>query len=153
MPRPESQINLEELEKLCAIQCTDQEIAAYFGVSTRTIERRRKVLGFQEVMERGRAKGRVSVRRQLFKLADNGNLGATIFLAKNLLGYKDRLATEHSGPAGGPMEVSLADVLRERQRQETGDRSQESGVRRQESGDRRQESGVRSGKGEGGGTE
>jgi hypothetical protein len=116
MPRPESRINLEELEKLCAMQCSDQEIAAYFGVSTRTIERRRKVEGFQEAMERGRAKGRLSVRRQLFKLANNGSLGATIFLAKNVLGYKDVMATEHSGPAGGPMEVSLADVLRERQR-------------------------------------
>jgi hypothetical protein len=116
MARPEARVNLEELEKLCAMQCTDEEIAAYFGVSTRTIERRRKVRGFRETIERGRAKGRVSVRRQLFKLASNGNLGATIFLAKNLLGYRDVMATEHSGPAGGPMEISLADVLRERQR-------------------------------------
>ena len=116
MPRPESRINLEELEKLCAMQCTEQEIAAYFGVSTRTIRRRRQAEVFGETMERGRAKGRVSVRRQLFKLANNGSLGATIFLAKNLLGYKDVMATEHSGPAGGPMEISLADVLRERQR-------------------------------------
>jgi hypothetical protein len=127
MARPKFRINLEELEKLCAMQCTDVEIAAYFRVSVRTIERRRKVQGFREAIERGRAKGRVSVRRQLFRLSNNGNLGATIFLAKNLLGYKDVVATEHSGPAGGPMEISLADVLRERQKQETGVRSQESG--------------------------
>jgi hypothetical protein len=120
MARPEARVNLEELEKLCAMQCTDEEIAAYFGVSTRTIERRRKVRGFRETIERGRAKGRVSVRRQLFKLASNGNLGATIFLAKNLLGYRDVTATEHSGPAGGPMEISLADVLRERRREGDG---------------------------------
>jgi hypothetical protein len=120
MARPEARVNLEELEKLCAMQCTDEEIAAYFGVSTRTIERRRKVQGFRETIERGRAKGRVSVRRQLFKLANNGNLGATIFLAKNLLGYRDVTATEHSGPAGGPMEISLADVLRERRREGDG---------------------------------
>jgi hypothetical protein len=121
MPRPESRINLEELEKLCAIECSDEEIAAYFGVSTRTIERRRKAQGFGQAIERGRAKGRVSVRRQLFKLANNGSLGATIFLAKNVLGYKDVVATEHSGPAGGPMEVSLADVLRERRKARVGD--------------------------------
>ncbi|HEY6341686.1 MAG TPA: hypothetical protein VIY49_09355 [Bryobacteraceae bacterium] len=102
------------------MQCTDEEIAAYFRVSVRTIERRRAVQGFREAIERGRAKGRMSVRRQLFRLANNGNLGATIFLAKNLLGYKDRVATEHSGPAGGPMEISLADVLRERQREGDG---------------------------------
>ena len=116
MPRPKSEIDLDELEKLCAMQCTDQEIASILGVSTRTIERRRKVQSFREAMERGKAKGRVSVRRNLFRLATNGNLGANIFLAKNLLGYKDVVSNEHSGPEGGPIEMSLADVLRERKK-------------------------------------
>jgi hypothetical protein len=114
MPRPKSRIDLDELEKLCAMQCTDEEIAAFLRVSTRTIERRRKVQSFREAMARGKAKGRVSVRRNLFRLATNGNLGANIFLAKNLLGYRDVVANEHSGPQGGPIEMSLADVLRER---------------------------------------
>jgi hypothetical protein len=35
-------IDPEQLEKLCALQCTDAEIAAWFHVSTRTIENRRK---------------------------------------------------------------------------------------------------------------
>ena len=65
-------------------------------------------------MERGKAKGRVSVRRNLFRLATTVILGANIFLAKNLLGYKDVVANEHSGPEGGPIEMSLADVLRAR---------------------------------------
>ncbi len=116
MPRPKSEIDLDELEKLCAMQCTDQEIASILGVSTRTIERRRKVQSFREAMERGKAKGRVSVRRNLFRLATGGNLGANIFLAKNLLGYKDVVSNEHSGPEGGPIEMSLADVLRERKK-------------------------------------
>ena len=116
MPRPKSEIDLDELEKLCAMQCTDQEIASILGVSTRTIERRRQVQSFREAMERGKAKGRVSVRRNLFRLATSGNLGANIFLAKNLLGYKDVVSNEHSGPEGGPIEMSLADVLRERKK-------------------------------------
>jgi hypothetical protein len=119
MPRPEANIDLAELEKLCAMQCTDQEIAAFLGVSTRTIERRRKLQSFREAMECGKAKGRVSVRRNLFRLATNGNLGANIFLAKNLLGYKDVVANEHSGPEGGPIQMSLADVLRERKKAAT----------------------------------
>ena len=119
MPRPKSEIDLDELEKLCAMQCTDQEIASILGVSTRTIERRRKVQSFREAMERGKAKGRVSVRRNLFRLATSGNLGANIFLAKNLLGYKDVVSNEHSGPEGGPIEMSLADVLRERKKART----------------------------------
>ena len=59
MARPEAKIDMVELEKLYGMQCTDEEVAAYFGVSTRTIERRRKVARFCEVMERAKAKGRV----------------------------------------------------------------------------------------------
>jgi hypothetical protein len=105
MARPESKIDLVELEKLCGMQCTDEEVAAFFGVSTRTIERRRRVERFREVMERARAKGRVSVRRNLFRLASNGNVAAAIFLAKNLLGYRDVVANEHSGPDGRPISI------------------------------------------------
>jgi hypothetical protein len=116
MPRPEAKIDLEELERLCTMQCTDEEIGAFLRVSTRTIERRRKVPSFREAMERGKAKGRVSVRRNLFRLALNGNLGANIFLAKNLLGYKDVVSNEHTGAEGGPIQMSLAQVLRERKK-------------------------------------
>lgn len=105
MARPESKIDLVELEKLCGMQCTDEEVAAFFGVSTRTVERRRRVERFREVMERARAKGRVSVRRNLFRLASNGNVAAAIFLAKNLLGYRDVVANEHSGPDGRPISI------------------------------------------------
>jgi len=105
MARPEAKIDPAELEKLCAMQCTDEEIAAFFGVSTRTVERRRKVQRFSDVMEQARAKGRVSVRRNLFRLANNGNVAAAIFLAKNLLGYRDEVANEHSGPDGRPISI------------------------------------------------
>ena len=37
-----AKIDLVELEKLSGMQSTDEEIAAWFGVTTRTIERRRK---------------------------------------------------------------------------------------------------------------
>src|ERR1051325_9538025 len=97
MPRPETKIDLDELEKLCALQCTDAEIAAFLGVNERTIARRRKTPRFKEIMERARAKGRVSVRRNLFRLANTGNIATCIFLAKNLLGYKDVVNTEHTG--------------------------------------------------------
>ena len=106
MARPEAKIDLIELEKLCGMQCTDEEIAAFFGVSARTIVRRRRVKQFCEVMDRAKAKGRVSVRRSLFRLAANGNIAAAIFLAKNLLGYRDVVNTEHSGLAGGPIQIA-----------------------------------------------
>ncbi len=97
MARPETKIDVVELEKLCTMQCTDDEIAAFFGVSKKTIERRRKVARYREIMDNAKAKGRVSVRRCLFRLAANGNVAAAIFLSKNLLGYRDVLSNEHSG--------------------------------------------------------
>ena len=98
-------IDLAELEKLCAFQCTDAEVAAFFKVSTRTIERRKKQTAVAEAMERGRASGKLSVRRMLFSQAAKGNVAAAIFLSKNLLGYKDFVNNELSGPNGGPIEV------------------------------------------------
>ena len=106
MPRPKVKIDLAELEKLCGMQCTDEEVAAFFDVSTKTIERRRQQKRFREVMERGKAKGRVSVRRALFRQANNGNIAAAIFLSKNLLGYKDYFNNELTGAAGGPIQVA-----------------------------------------------
>jgi hypothetical protein len=105
MGRPEAKIDVIELEKLCNMQCTDDEIAAFFCVSSRTIERRRQVAKFRDIMDRAKAKGRVSVRRNLFRLANSGNIAAAIFLAKNLLGYRDVVNTEHSGPGGSPIQI------------------------------------------------
>jgi len=106
MARPEANIDIVELEKLCSMQCTDEEIAAFFGVSSRTIERRRKVERFRVIMDNAKAKGRISVRRNLFRLSANGNIAASIFLAKNLLGYRDVVNNEHSGVAGGPIQIA-----------------------------------------------
>jgi hypothetical protein len=99
-------IDLDELEKLCRLQCTDEELAAHFGISVRTIERRKKQPAFRERMERGFATGCISVRRMLFGQAAKGNTAASIFLAKNLLGYRDVQRNEHSGPDGSPIPIN-----------------------------------------------
>ena len=99
-------IDLVELEKLCSLQCTDEEVAAFLHVTVRTIERRRQQQpAFAAAMERGRAKGRISVRRTLHSQAAQGNTAAAIFLAKNLLGYRDVRRNEHSGPDGSPIPI------------------------------------------------
>ena len=92
-----AEIDLAELERLSAMQCTDEEIAAWFKVTPRTIERRRKNRAFAEVMDRGRAKGRISVRRQQMKLLDQGNATMGVWLGKNILGQTDEIRHEING--------------------------------------------------------
>jgi len=104
-------IDLEQVEKLAAIQCTEAEIASVLGVSERTIERRKQQPDFAEAMARGKARGRVSLRRNLWSLANKGQPAANIFLAKNLLGYKDYVANELSGPDGSPIAIGPAPEL------------------------------------------
>lgn len=123
-------IDLALLEKLCTMHCTDVELAGIFEVNVRTIERHKKKPAFAATMERGRAKGRLSVRRSLFEQAAKGNSQSTIFLAKNLLGFKDYVSNEHSGPEGSPIPLSFVDTLNarrdslaQRKRQESGDGS------------------------------
>ena len=92
-----AKIDLAELEKLCSLQCTDEELAAWFNVTTRTIERKRKNAKFAEVMNRGKAKGRISVRRQQMKLLEAGNATMGVWLGKNILGQVDEVRHELSG--------------------------------------------------------
>lgn len=65
-------IDLEQVEKLCNLQCTDEELASYFGVSVRTIERRKGQPAFAELLARGKAKGRLSLRRNLWFQRESG---------------------------------------------------------------------------------
>jgi hypothetical protein len=85
-------INLGELEKLAALQCTDEEMAGWFGVSTRTIERRRKSRVFAETIERGKAKGRISLRRSQLKMLQDGSATMGIWLGKQYLGQTDEMS-------------------------------------------------------------
>src|SRR3979411_5334 len=94
-----AKIDLVELEKLCVLQCTDEELAAWFNVTTRTIERRRKNKKFAEVMQRGKAKGRISVRRMQMKLLENGNATMGVWLGKNILGQVDEMHHQIDGRA------------------------------------------------------
>jgi hypothetical protein len=92
-----AKIDLAELERLSAMQCTDEEIAAWFKVTTRTIERRRKKRAFAQVMDRGKAKGRISVRRMQMKLLEQGNATMGVWLGKNILGQTDEVRHQISG--------------------------------------------------------
>lgn len=104
-----SNIDLVELEKLCQLACTDEEIAAWFNTSVRTIERRRKETKFGEIMARGKARGRISVRRMQMKLLEQGNATMGVWLGKQLLGQRDQIATEVR-PALSLRDLSVQDL-------------------------------------------
>ncbi len=112
-------IELSELEKLCSLDCTDQEIADFFGVTTRTLERRRRSQPeFAQAMRRGRASVRIRVRRAQMKHLEAGNVAVAIHLGKTLLGQ--HCVTELSGPKGQPIQWEAFDaILREARKDES----------------------------------
>lgn len=92
MGRPLKEFSREEFEKLCHIHCTKEEIYHWFATTEETLDKwikRTYKDTFSPVYKRFADGGKASLRRHMFKLAQNGNLGACIFLAKNLLGMRD----------------------------------------------------------------
>jgi len=89
--REKIELNLDALEKLCRLNCTHEEIAAYFNVSAKTIQRRyQEEPDFAEAVDRGKAHGKLSLRRQQIKLVEEGNPTMAIWLGKQLLGQTDK---------------------------------------------------------------
>lgn len=91
MGRPKKKINREEFEKLCAIQCTLVEIAAWFDCSEDTIENWCKETyeeTFSEAHKKYSAPGKISLRRAQFQMAEH-NCSMAIWLGKQYLGQKD----------------------------------------------------------------
>ena len=89
------------------MQCTDEEMAAWFGITRETLVRRKKG-DILDAIERGKAKGRASLRRAQFQNALNGNATMQIWLGKQLLGQRDIVTTEHTGADGGPIQLNDA---------------------------------------------
>ena len=91
MARPKIKIDKEQFEYLCGLQCTLIEIAEFFKCSEDTIERwceRTYNECFADVFAKKRARGKISLRRSQFKLAEK-NAVMAIFLGKNYLGQKN----------------------------------------------------------------
>jgi len=93
--RPKVKMGLEEVENLSRLNCTMDEIAAYFNVDVRTVQlRAQREPAFRAAMERGQALGRLSIRRQQIRLMEQGNATMAVWLGKQLLGQRDRLEAE-----------------------------------------------------------
>ena len=91
--RPKKEIDKKIFENLCGLQCTLEEIAGVFDCSADTIERwckREYGETFAETYKKHSAKGKMSLRRTQFKLAEK-SAAMAIFLGKNYLGQKDSI--------------------------------------------------------------
>lgn len=91
--RPKKEINKEQFEKLCGLQCTEEEVASFFDCSPDTIERfckREYKATFAEVFKKKRNIGKISLRRSQWKLAEKYPTMA-IFLGKQFLDQTDKI--------------------------------------------------------------
>lgn len=96
--RPKKEIDKNNFEKLCGMQCTLKEIAGFFDCSEDTIERwckRTYNNTFAESFKNHSAAGLISLRRNQFKLAEK-SAAMAIFLGKQYLGQTDHIEVESS---------------------------------------------------------
>lgn len=91
--RPKKEIDVDNFKKLCGMMCTLSEIAGFFDCSEDTIERWcKRELGdtFAEIYKKYSANGKITLRRNQFKLSEK-NAAMAIFLGKNYLGQTDKI--------------------------------------------------------------
>lgn len=96
MARPRIEIDKKQFESACEIQCTEEEIASLFDCSVDTIERwckREYNSSFAEVFKSKSSKGKMSLRRAQFRLAEN-NATMAIWLGKQYLNQTDKITQE-----------------------------------------------------------
>jgi len=83
--RPKTIIDIEEAEKLGMLQCTYKECSAWLGIAESTLKTHSE---FSTAYKKGLEKGKLSLRRSQFKLAEK-NPTMAIWLGKQYLGQTD----------------------------------------------------------------
>ena len=115
MGRPPKKINKKQFETLCGLQCTIPEFEFALDCSYDTINTwckktykndNGKAMTFSEVFDIKRGAGKISLRRNQFRLSEK-NAAMAIFLGKQYLGQRD---TEKDG---GETSEKLAQWLAE----------------------------------------
>ena len=101
--RPRKEVDWDQFEKLCYLQCTQEEIMDFFEIDTRdTLNARIKEHygenhSFSTIYAQKRVGGRLAVRRKQFQVAESGNTTMLIWLGKQWLGQSDKQEIEQSG--------------------------------------------------------
>lgn len=103
--RPRKEIDLHQLEKLCKLGCTQEEIARYCRVSPATVERWAASEPTATAMNAGNGRFKISIRREQFRLLRRGNASMAIWLGKQILGQKDKVENTLKTPPGDPLKL------------------------------------------------
>ena len=94
--RPLIPIDWEQVDKMCAIQCTGEEIANVLSVDYDTLAsacKREQSCSFSDYIKQKKSSGRMSLRRKQYTTAMDGNATMLVWLGKNWLGQTDKLET------------------------------------------------------------
>ena len=92
--RPLIVIDWEQVDSMCKIQCTGEEIASVLDIDYDTLQRackRDKGATFADYIAQKKLGGKASLRRNQWKLAQDGNATMLIWLGKNVLDQKDKI--------------------------------------------------------------
>ena len=107
--RPTKTVDYQQLQKLCAIQCTGEECAALLDIDYDTLNRHLKndgYGGFTDYFKKYSANGKASLRRRQYKAAvEDGNVPMMIWLGKQYLGQKEPERAEQAEQ--GPPQIKI----------------------------------------------
>lgn len=85
-----NQAGIELVQALGRLQCTNEEIASCLGTTDTTLLNAQNKEVFLGALEKGKAEGRMSLRRIQMKLAETSATMA-IFLGKQILGQRENV--------------------------------------------------------------
>ena len=96
-------INKQQFEVMCQIQCTKDEMCNIFQIDEGTLTKWCKAtygVGFSDIYKNKSSTGKMSLRRHQFKSAENGNVTMQIWLGKQYLGQTDKSEIKNENELG-----------------------------------------------------
>jgi len=106
MARPSKNLDLDLIEKLASIHCSNHEIASIVGCDPSLLSKKR----YSVVVQKGKERGKMALRRKMFEGAMAGNVSLQIWLSKNILGFSDKVEQKIQDTTGAMLsEEELAE--------------------------------------------
>jgi Zn-dependent peptidase ImmA (M78 family) len=108
MGRPERVLSEEEIKELeqIAPSLTQEQIAAYFGISDNTLrEILKRDKSVSEVYNRSKTRAGIAMVEKLYDKAMEGDHPSMKLWLSQRMGWTEKSRTEHVGDGGGPVEI------------------------------------------------